>query len=765
MASYSRSNVNDLAFSKSAVDMSSFNLNRHISITPKLGLLHPVRATRLMPNSTVSGSVSPELQLEKVISPQIGRTRLDTHTFAVPFRRLCNDFKQKMEGYQFSSADPNFNFGAFVPEDLWGSFFDSLFFYSKTRNPYLSLTIPFEVWSTVETHLSDGVYDILKESVSVDENFAYTDYYNLFHTTGIWVSFENVVRSALLHIAAIYACYAYDDDESSLYNYPKDFYAQEVLRLIDLYNLGQFNPLLIVRNILEPYFGINSNMDYLGYPILRMYDCYEVYESLDGGVSVSSLTPVPTIDFNYDSSHYSQNSVLFFFRLFVGRWSNGIYSLNNEEVADFIGLKPFRLLPTLQIVDLYSVAEFLNDCPFRKFSDFALRAAYCCWFDRFRDWHIEKRDMCLDPDSIRFSSASLFSRFTGPIASEYQYLYTVSLERCVVYALCVPRNRFYSDDALTTIQTDDKFRHVYSPILGLDTISGAVDTQHDDVLNRIESIYLDSLAVAFPSGSLFSNVTSKDNISALRNDLCLAKRAGMLERWLARNYFTPDNYNGFISTHYDTDVSDLDMIISKYLGGSEQLVSGEQQVADISTSETVRGTRTFSGGVSTDSSFSLHTTDYTYLVSFVSLVPLVEYDSLEPSNLEIFPTDIPFPEYANDTRIEIRLQDILRGFPLNDEVIGYVPRYYFYRTTLDQVHGRFLTDYRNYSWFRDWHNMTFTAGDKYGSHGFDLSPYSLRVHLPLDSFLGLAPWDSIAFGSVSLPLSTNIPLPAAIEII
>lgn len=790
MSKFSRSNVSDAAFSKGSVDRSSYDKSENTTITPILGAFHPVRCVRLMPNTTLQGSVNPRLQLEKVISPQIGRTRLDVHTFSVPFRRICNDFKIGLEKQNFSDGEL-LTLGMFDMYELFDVLFSSLFFYRPYNGQLLSsqltLGVPTSVYERVKANMAkSGLPELpVWDSVSGVDDMVFSSYASYYYnlTTGIY--FDHLVNSALDHIMSIYAFYAFDDNENDLLNYPKDFYAQEYLRLSEVRGRGYDYYRLIV-SILEPYVGINSNADMLGYPILRDY-----------GSLQSLIVDLPYVLVNLEAAESSGVN------LYVDFDASSLSDVEINGIIEYLFLlsvftKPF--IRTFVIRDYYpestlppqilftgSVSSFklypgiLNDwhesgveqfidfqksLPYRQYSDFPLRAAYACWFDRMRDWHIENRSKCLDPDT--FSHQSLFARllfhgtyYHGHFISDVNYVAV----RTIPYALLVPRQRFYADDSLTTIKTDDKFRHVYSPIMQLDDVAGAVDTRSDDVLNNIERIYLDSLAIAFPSGSLFGNIKSDSNLQALRNDLCLAKRAHMLERWLARNYFTPDNYNGFISAHFDTDVSDMDMLISKYIGGSEQLVSGEQQVADISTSETERGTRTFSGGVSSSAEFSIKVTDYSYLVSFVSLVPLVEYDSLSPAVLETNFNELPSPEYANDTRIEARLSDFVRDFALNHDIIGYVPRYYLDRTCLDSVHGRYLTDYRSYSWFRDWFNMTFVSGSKFGSHGFSLTPYSLRVHLPLDSFLGLAPWDSVAFGEISMPLSINVPLSAAIEII
>ena len=781
MAQFSRSNVSDAAFSKSAVDRSSYDKSENTTITPKLGAFHPVRCVRLMPNTTLQGSVQPSLQLEKVISPQIGRTRLDVHTFSVPFRRICNDFKIGLEKQNFSNGDL-LTLGMFDMYDLFNVLFTSLFFYRATASgpitSLLSLYVDSNAYERVSSNVSAAGIPPLPavETVIGVEGRVYTSY-AAFVLNSRTFDLPALLTSAVDHIRFIYAMYAFDDDEQGLLNYPKDFYALEYLRLseyvsylkdlspVDFLSINVYD---VICTILEPYVGINSNADMLGYPILRQYGSLsEVFESFsDIGEIEFEGTTIPTVHYS-GSVNYNISSLLLV--------SSFLLPFTGSVHIDFKGpdyftgtFNPFKLYPSIFLDFLNSGNEefyqFQKSLPYRLYSDFPLRAAYACWFDRMRDWHVENRAMCLDPDT--FTHLSLFARFISfGILHEGLNVYDIPSLRTTAYALLVPRQRFFADDALTTIKTDDKFRHVYSPIMELDDVQGAVDTRSDDVLNSIERIYLDSLAIAFPSGSLFGNILHDSNLQALRNDLCLAKRAGMLERWLARNYFTPDNYNGFISSHFDTDVSDMDMLISKYLGGSEQMVSGEQQVASMSTDNTERGTRTFSGGVSASAEFSIQVTDYSYLVSFVSLVPLVEYDALSPAVLETNFNELPSPEYANDTRIEARLSDFVRDFALNHDIIGYVPRYYLDRTCLDSVHGRYLTDYRSYSWFRDWYNMTFVSGSKFGAHGFALTPYSLRIHLPLDSFLGLAPWDSVAFGEISMPLALNVPLSAAIEII
>lgn len=676
---FSRSNVNESTLDISNPLRSSFDLSHSTRVSLPLGVLMPCNFEPLLPTDVLSGGLEPQLQLEKIMTPSMGRTRLDTHTLVVNARRVNRDFvtlrgdntgsKPHFDVYKLYSVILSFVLGSGYDQGL--NFADLL-----------------------DTDYSDTHGTIANKLISKAV-----------------VEYEEKLRDVAI------------DKKGFL----RDFFAIERERLKTITFVDENNPQYIVDalfEIMKPYCGESSQMDMLGYPILTKY---------------TQLGTILERFINYRTQELR---------------GNVIADLNPEDIftiSDFDTSDPDSVIP------IYENCKIVDETP--------LRVVYAAWYDYFRNFHVEKRANFLDPDT--FGKTPIIE-----INDNFDFLH--------VLQLVLPKYRMYARDYLTTVQTEDKFRFVYSPIKQTaDGVIGMYDIDDD--------FYQEILGVAFPdsrSGSygdetnfprpFFDTLgfSSVDGVKVLRNDLQTMRRSGMLEKWLARNYFYPDTYVGQMLARYQVTPSDVAIINAEYIGGNESFLNDEQITANVTTDSTPMGQRVLKADVSLKDNFTYASTDYCYLVSFVSLMPLVSYDAPNMHLHEITSADFPDPEFAEDTRVAIRTCDLLRGFDKSKDVIGYVPRYYQYRVHPDETHGRYLTDLRSYNWFRDWYNMNFTDFVKDGKYGedfysrdFTLNPYSLRVHVEPDAFLGLRIWNDICFGKINIQCQIQRPLPAAVEFI
>ena len=94
---FTRSNVNAAMLQITDPGRSSFNLGNKNELTIPFGKIVPVSTKILLPSDTFSGSLKPKFALEKIGTPSIGATRLDTHTFVVNFRRINKDMRKNLE--------------------------------------------------------------------------------------------------------------------------------------------------------------------------------------------------------------------------------------------------------------------------------------------------------------------------------------------------------------------------------------------------------------------------------------------------------------------------------------------------------------------------------------------------------------------------------------------------------------------------------------------------------------------------------------------
>lgn len=739
--SFSRSNVNAKSLHISDPLRSSFNLSHRNTLTIPVGRCVPVQSELLLPSDVIDGGLRPSFQFEKIMTPQIGPVRLDTHTFVVNLRRICSDFKQKFEKDGSFGIVPTINLASVIDSltnllfpvynsDSGKFYSSSIFSYNTDHSIALGDAVKIQNANTyIYNFISDLVYrceTFYKALLSSGSTF----YYRL-----------DTLSEYLLYLKA---CPFYKD------TYKNSFY---YTRFEDC----TLDFLRVILYVIKPFFGPDSLFDYLGYPIFSEYsaffDSYRNFEAPNQD------------DTDYEKVDIESSYFLVWYNILNYKGTLSDLLLSNVK---FNG-KDASVPVTFESLDFYPI-----------YSELPLRASYAVWFDYLRNWHIESRAKCLDPDN--FTSTILLQ----PVSTDISLALTgdVVLAKYLVLLTC--QYRYFTTDFLNSIQTNASFRHIYSPVLGINNNDDGVvlapigDSDTIDIFLRegqesytatADSVY-SNLFNFFPSGltSMFTSL-SHDNFSSrvLYQDLQVMRRANMLEKWLARNYFYPDNYVGRVQARFGIKPSDYNVLLSEYIGGSEQFISGDQQIANVGTDSTPVGQRTLVANASSSDSFSYRASDYCILISFVSLVPVISYDCLGASTKIVSFDSLPSPEFASDSRIEARTADFLRGFSIKP-FIGYVPRYYDFRVRGDETHGRYLSDLRSYNWLRDWYSMDFGSTNSsmengFINHEFSLTPYHLRVHVSLDAFLGLLDTDPCAYGSVDITFNANRALPAAIDYI
>lgn len=690
---FTRTNVDVKSMDISKPRQSSFDLSVNDSFTIPFGRLFPVRCTKISPASTFKGNVKPDLNLEKFATPLAGRMRLDTHTFVVPARRIMNNYRQYYESILHNGSEP-MSLPSFTL-------------------PFIVLNL-FKIYSALNNDLKTWRANVVPSPSSINDTY------------------KQLYAQAALNVFNI----SISSDSEYAVGKIKDWYAMEYNRLLDLSNhmtegndhtYGDF-----IYNLFYPYIAEGSVLDSLGYDI---YDYYSHYKESNDYADKQLKTAI-----NGSSSTWSSAKIIQYFDKFTALFHNMMFYKDYDS----------------------STSLFINfdTESYPNMSEMPLRANYAVWYDYFRNYTLEKSTDVLNPDNWTNSSLIPFSPTSVNIAQ-------------VVVQLCIPRSRNWSRDGFTMVQPDDVYRHVYAPASAYSSSMTANSydkvTGGSDLESPFFSVFESALGPnapysTFPS-SFFSRLfkpSDEDGTSMLLHDLQIMRRANMLESYLKRNYYNPDTFVGQMEARFGVQPDDFRLLTSQYIGGNESMINGEQIISNnqvSSTDVTPVGNRTLMANAKADGAFTYSCSDLSYLISFVSIVPLVHYNKRELTLHELTPNDELIPEFANDNRVIIRTCDMLRDFNINglDTPLGYVPRYYGYRKALDGVHGKFLREYRSYTWLRDKISSGVTMLSK--------SAENEHINLPLDCFQGLKPWDTVAFGSIDLPLIVECPLPAKIEYI
>ena len=203
-----------------------------------------------------------------------------------------------------------------------------------------------------------------------------------------------------------------------------------------------------------------------------------------------------------------------------------------------------------------------------------------------------------------------------------------------------------------------------------------------------------------PSGRpVVANFSGVDSLSF---DVLALRRGEALQRWKEISLNVPQNYRAQIKAHFGVDVGENMSGMSTYVGGDSssldisEVVNTNLQSGDTSSEAVIAG----KGVGSSQGSEKFESRDWGVLMCIYHNIPLLDYVSSAPDP-QLFVsqnTDFPIPEldsigmqslpvsYYTNSDIELD-----GGFSNPDFTMGYLPRYYNWKTSYDYVLGSFTT--------------------------------------------------------------------------
>lgn len=216
-----------------------------------------------------------------------------------------------------------------------------------------------------------------------------------------------------------------------------------------------------------------------------------------------------------------------------------------------------------------------------------------------------------------------------------------------------------------------------------------------------------------PSGSDFSvnagpNATKSNPLFvsmpsvAASFDVLALRRGEALQRWKEISLNVPQNYRAQIKAHFGVDVGENMSGMSTYIGGDSssldisEVVNTSLASADIENPATIAG----KGVGSSQGSEKFEARDWGVLMCIYHNVPLLDYVSSAPDPQYFVSrnTDLPIPELDSIGMQSIPISmysngdnELVAGFASADYTMGYLPRYYNWKTSYDYILGAFTT--------------------------------------------------------------------------
>ena len=191
-------------------------------------------------------------------------------------------------------------------------------------------------------------------------------------------------------------------------------------------------------------------------------------------------------------------------------------------------------------------------------------------------------------------------------------------------------------------------------------------------------------------------------IDSLSFDVLALRRGEALQRWKEISLNVPQNYRAQIKAHFGVDVGENMSGMSTYIGGDSssldisEVVNTNLQSGGASSEAVIAG----KGVGSSQSSEKFEARDWGVLMCIYHNVPLLDYVSSapDPQYFVAQSTDLPIPELDSIGMQSVPVtyftnsdRELDGGFSNPDFTMGYLPRYYSWKTSYDYVLGAFTT--------------------------------------------------------------------------
>ena len=185
-------------------------------------------------------------------------------------------------------------------------------------------------------------------------------------------------------------------------------------------------------------------------------------------------------------------------------------------------------------------------------------------------------------------------------------------------------------------------------------------------------------------------------------DVLALRRGEALQRWKEISLNVPQNYRAQIKAHFGVDVGENMSGMSTYIGGDSssldisEVVNTNLQSGDAQSEAIIAG----KGVGSSQGSEKFEARDWGVLMCIYHNVPLLDYVSSAPDPQFFVSqnTDLPIPELDSIGMQSIPISmysnsnnELVSGFLSGDYTMGYLPRYYNWKTSYDYVLGAFTT--------------------------------------------------------------------------
>lgn len=192
---------------------------------------------------------------------------------------------------------------------------------------------------------------------------------------------------------------------------------------------------------------------------------------------------------------------------------------------------------------------------------------------------------------------------------------------------------------------------------------------------------------------------SKSQLSVLKEamggfSILALRQAEALQKWKEITQSQQQDYKNQIEAHFGVSMSDAYSERCKYVDGSVSNLD----ISEVTNTNLADGAAADIAGKGVgvgDGSFNFSSDVHGYLMCIYHAVPLLDYalDGVNRMNLKTLVTDYAIPEFDKTGMVQVPLIELTNSSnnpTFTADLLGYAPRYYDYKTAVDEVHGAFF---------------------------------------------------------------------------
>lgn len=181
------------------------------------------------------------------------------------------------------------------------------------------------------------------------------------------------------------------------------------------------------------------------------------------------------------------------------------------------------------------------------------------------------------------------------------------------------------------------------------------------------------------------------------------RNVNALQRWLEKNVRRGYRYKDQMLSHFGVGLTYEECDMPEYIGGVSQDIQVKAISQSVETSTGPLGALAGQGGVvGTSHEIDKYTDEHGFIIGILCVIPIPTYSQLLPKHFTKFsPLDYFTPEFGHIGYQPIPMKEVA---PLNvalangnqEEVFGYQRAFYDYLASVDELHGEFREDLKDY---------------------------------------------------------------------